>query len=75
MLGNVSRTGLDDIDLWVGGLAELSNLFGALLGSTFNYVFENQLTSLQNGDRFYYLARTQDMNLRASSKAIRSSIW
>ena len=63
--GNVSRTGLDDIDLWVGGLAELSNLFGGLLGSTFNYVFENQLTNLQNGDRFYYLARTQDMNLRA----------
>ena len=64
-VGNVSRTGLDDIDLWVGGLAEQSNLFGGLLGTTFNYVFENQLTNLQNGDRFYYLARTQDMNLRA----------
>ena len=58
-------TGLDDIDLWVGGLAERTNLFGGLLGSTFNYVFENQLTDLQNGDRFYYLARTPGMNLRA----------
>ena len=61
----MSITGLDDIDLWVGGLAERTNLFGGLLGTTFNYVFENQLTNLQNGDRFYYLARTPGMNLRA----------
>ena len=57
-------TGLDNVDLWVGGLAERTNLFGGLLGSTFNYVFENQLTDLQNGDRLYYLARTPGMNLR-----------
>ena len=57
-------TGVDDIDLWVGGLAEKTNLFGGLLGSTFNYVFEKQLTDLQNGDRLYYLARTPGMNLR-----------
>jgi Ca2+-binding RTX toxin-like protein len=57
-------TGLDRVDLWVGGLAENTNLFGGLLGSTFNYVFENQLTNLQNGDRMYYLARTPGMNLR-----------
>ena len=58
-----STTGLDDVDLWVGGLAEMTNLFGGLLGSTFNYVFENQLTDLQNGDRLYYLARTAGLNL------------
>ena len=63
--GGKTTTGVDDIDLWVGGLAEHTNLFGGLLGSTFNYVFENQLTNLQNGDRFYYLARTPGMNLRA----------
>ena len=63
--GGKTITGVDDIDLWVGGLAERTNLFGGLLGSTFNYVFENQLTNLQNGDRFYYLARTPGMNLRA----------
>src|SRR4051794_18538733 len=40
--GTTSVTGLDDIDLWVGGLAEITNVFGGLLGSTFNYVFENQ---------------------------------
>ena len=43
----------------------MTNNFGGLLGSTFNYVFENQLTNLQNGDRFYYLGRTPGMNLRA----------
>ena len=30
-----------------------------------NYVFEKQMTDLQNGDRFYYLLRTPGMNLRA----------
>jgi Ca2+-binding RTX toxin-like protein len=59
-----TRTGLDDVDLWMGGLAERTNLFGGLLGSTFNYVFENQMTDLQNGDRFYYLGRTAGLNLR-----------
>ncbi|MCJ7725997.1 MAG: hypothetical protein MUP76_06365, partial [Acidimicrobiia bacterium] len=63
--GTTSITGLDDVDLWVGGLAEHTNLFGGLLGSTFNFVFETQLTDLQDGDRFYYLARTPGMNLRA----------
>ena len=61
----VTTTGVDGIDLWVGGLAEKTNLFGGLLGSTFNYVFENQMTDLQNGDRLYYLARTPGMNLRS----------
>jgi Ca2+-binding RTX toxin-like protein len=62
--GPAAATGVEDIDLWVGGLAEKTNLFGGLLGSTFNYVFENQMTDLQNGDRLYYLARTPGMNLR-----------
>ena len=60
----VSSTGLDLVDLWVGGLAENTNLFGGLLGSTFNYVFELQLTQLQDDDRLYYLNRTPGMNLR-----------
>ena len=63
--GSTSITGVDGIDLWVGGLAEMTNPFGGLLGTTFNYVFETQLTNLQNGDRFYYLGRTPGMNLRA----------
>ena len=58
-----STTSLDDVDLWIGGLAERTNLFGGLLGSTFNYVFESQMTDLQNGDRLYFLARTPGINL------------
>src|SRR6185436_7164552 len=60
----VTTTGVDDVDLWIGGLAEKTDVNGGLLGSTFNYVFESQLTDLQNGDRLYYLARTPGMNLR-----------
>ena len=36
--------------------------FGGLLGSTFGFVFETQLEALQNGDRFYYLARTAGLD-------------
>ncbi|MEP6981648.1 MAG: peroxidase family protein, partial [Nakamurella sp.] len=61
----VTTTGLDDVDLWVGGLAEVTNLFGGLLGTTFNFVFQTQMEKLQDGDRLYYLARTPGMNLRA----------
>ncbi len=63
--GGVTTTGVDDVDLWVGGLAEVTNVFGGLLGSTFNYVFQSQLEGLQDGDRFYYIARTAGLNLRS----------
>ena len=56
-------SGLNDVDMWIGGLAEEINEFGGMLGSTFNFVFEYQMEHLQNGDRFYYLSRTQGMNL------------
>ncbi len=59
----VTTTGVDDIDLWVGGLAEKQMVFGGLLGPTFNYVFEGQMEDLQDGDRFYYLSRTAGLNL------------
>ncbi len=55
--------GLNTVDLWIGGLAEANPEFGGMLGTTFNYVFEAQMENLQNGDRMYYLSRTQGMNL------------
>ena len=61
--GGISRTGVEKIDLWVGGLAEKQMVFGGLLGPTFNYVFEKQAEALQDGDRFYYLSRTAGLNL------------
>ena len=57
-----TTTGLDSVDLWIGGLAERQMPFGGLLGSTFNFVFETQLENLQNGDRFYYLSRTAGLH-------------
>ena len=58
----VTNTGLDNVDLWIGGLAEKILPFGGMLGSTFNFVFENQMESLQNGDRFYYLQRLDGLH-------------
>ncbi len=55
--------GLQHVDLWIGGLAERLNEFGGMLGQTFNWIFEHQMEQLQFGDRFYYLSRTQGMNL------------
>jgi Ca2+-binding RTX toxin-like protein len=57
-----TTTGVDRIDLWIGGLAEEKMPFGGMLGSTFNFVFENQMEKLQDGDRFYYLDRTAGLN-------------
>lgn len=57
------RGGLDNVDLWIGGLAEKVTEFGGMLGTTFGFIFEYQMEQLQNGDRFYYLSRTQGLNL------------
>jgi hypothetical protein len=58
----ITTTGVDDIDFWIGGLAEKQMPFGGLLGSSFNFVFETQMEKLQDGDRFYYLHRTAGLN-------------
>ncbi|MBJ6127906.1 peroxidase family protein [Microvirga splendida] len=55
--------GLNNVDFWIGGLAEKKMTFGSMLGSSFTYVFEFQMEQLQAGDRFYYLSRTQGLNL------------
>ena len=55
--------GLDNVDLWIGGLAEKIMPFGGMLGSTFKFVFETQMEKLQNGDRFYYLQRLDGLHL------------
>ncbi|MEN9603724.1 MAG: hypothetical protein RL545_413, partial [Actinomycetota bacterium] len=44
-------------------------MFGGMLGSTFNYVFETQVERLQNGDRFYYLQRTAGMEFAFALEA------
>ncbi|AOO82189.1 peroxidase family protein [Bosea vaviloviae] len=57
--------GLNNVDLWIGGLAEKIMPFGGMLGSTFNFVFEVQMEKLQDGDRFYYLQRLDGLHLLA----------
>ena len=39
-------------------------VFGGLLGSTFNFVFEKQMERLQDGDRLYYLSRTAGLHFQ-----------
>lgn len=58
-----SLGGLNNVDLWIGGLAEEIMPFGGMLGSTFNFVFEIQMEKLQNSDRFYYLQRLDGLHL------------
>ncbi|WOO41230.1 peroxidase family protein [Rubellicoccus peritrichatus] len=43
----------DDIDLWVGGLAE-DHVEGALVGETLQAVLGDQFERLRDGDRFWY---------------------
>ncbi len=62
-LDGVPITGLEQVDFWVGGLAEKQAPFGGLLGATFNFVFETQMERLQDGDRLYYLSRTAGLNM------------
>ena len=57
------RGGLENVDLWIGGLAEQTMPFGGMLGSTFNFVFEGMMEKLQSGDRFYYLQRLDGLHL------------
>ena len=47
---------VNDIDLYVGGLAE-AHVGGGTLGETFNRIVEDQFTNLKHGDEFYYLNR------------------
>jgi Ca2+-binding RTX toxin-like protein len=60
---SAATSGLNDVDFWMGGIAERNVPFAGFLGTTFNYVFETQLEALQNGDRFYYLSRNIGLNL------------
>lgn len=44
---------VDDLDLWVGGLAE-EPIDGALVGETFFAILTDQFERLRDGDRFWY---------------------
>jgi hypothetical protein len=44
---------VDDIDLWVGGLAE-DHVAGASVGRTFQRIIADQFERLRDGDRYWY---------------------
>ncbi len=44
---------VDNIDLWIGGLAE-DHVDGSSLGATFQAIIVDQFTRLRDGDRFWY---------------------
>ena len=44
---------VDEVDLWVGGLAE-DAVRGSMLGATFHAIVVDQFERLRDGDRFYY---------------------
>ena len=45
---------VDQVDLWVGGLAE-PHVNGGSLGQTFSKIIADQFQRLRDGDRFFYL--------------------
>jgi Ca2+-binding RTX toxin-like protein len=55
---STANKSFENIDAWVGGLAEKHVYLGEL-GSTFDAVFADQMARLINGDRFYYFWRLQ----------------
>ncbi|MCA9048502.1 MAG: hypothetical protein KDA89_07220 [Planctomycetaceae bacterium] len=44
---------VDNIDLWIGGLAE-DHVAGSSVGETFRTILADQFTRLRDGDRFWY---------------------
>ena len=60
--------GYNAIDFWLGGLAE-KKVIGGMLGTTFDFIFAQQMIALQDGDRFYYLNRLGGTNLLAEIEA------
>jgi hypothetical protein len=68
-------TSVDDIDAWVGGLAE-DHLPGALVGELNHAIIKDQFTRLRDGDRFWYEsvftpAEVEKLNSETLSKVIK----
>lgn len=51
---------IDNVDLWIGGLAE-DNVGGAMVGETFQAILAYQFQVLRDGDKYYYEERLKDL--------------
>ena len=64
-----ATSGVDNIDLWMGGLAEKPQPVRRPAGPDLQLRLRDQLESLQNADRFYYLERLDGLNLLSQLEA------
>lgn len=64
---------VDDIDLWVGGLAE-DDYHGSMLGELITGLLVEQFTALRDGDRFWYEIRFDEETLRELSQTRLSDV-
>ncbi len=61
---------VDQIDLWLGGISELPDDHGGLLGPTFSFFIADQFTRSRDGDEFFYLEEDQLEHLEILSPGI-----
>jgi len=55
---------VDDVDLWIGGLAEV-HVNGGMVGETFFEIMTDQFGRTRDGDRFFYLNELDDLSILA----------
>ncbi len=55
---------VDDIDFWIGGLAE-DHIKGSLMGELFFTVLKKQFEALRDGDRFWYQRIMNPRNVKS----------
>ena len=54
---------VQDIDLIFGGLAEVPDSHGGLLGATFTHILADQFSRVRDGDRFFYKNELEELNV------------
>ena len=64
---------VDDIDLWVGGLAE-DHVRGSSMGETFQTIIVDQFERLRDGDRFWYQNQFSGRQLEQLQKTSLSDV-
>ncbi|MEM7284351.1 MAG: peroxidase family protein [Pseudomonadota bacterium] len=64
---------VDDIDLWVGGLAE-TPVSGSSLGELFHHIVARQFQVLRDGDRYWYQRTLSGRDLRMVESTTLSEI-
>ncbi|MDJ0636788.1 MAG: peroxidase family protein [Xenococcaceae cyanobacterium MO_188.B29] len=56
-------TDVNQIDLWLGGISELPDDRGGLLGPTLSFFIADQFTRSRDGDEFFYLNDLDRLNI------------